>query len=545
MNSKKFFSIEQKTPLTLVEGTTYQINGVNLESPFILTEQQRKSLECIINDFIHTDREDVYTFTLKGYAGTGKTSVINMVEQYVKQIGASIVFTATTHRAVEVMRGTSIASNVFTIHSFMRLKLHIDIRDYNVDKAKLRNRNREPSHVDFVVIDEASMIDIILYAKIIDILVDKFKMKVIFMGDPAQLKPIGSTGISFALRKSDLQYELTTVKRTSSVAIQSLLTRVRQGKGFSLEPSQQHCFTSNREEFMKYSLEKFSHLREDILSYRILCGTNEAAESCNDYFHKALFPNEPDENEYHVGELIMTYKNGNDDNGTQGFHNAMDGFILCIEDAEFTIGDSGSGCQETYTGYNLTILVGSLFPQSYDSLLGNATEVKIPVISKNNNWTSFGKYLDYLYDNKKQKDYENLMNNYYFPHEFNNNKGDTVIPKGIHYGYAMTVHKSQGGTYSNTGIIIDSFKSFEKDVDNYNQLLYVAFSRCKDSFVGLITGAADTIAFVSPHVGLNQTVDNNAELVLMPLTSSDNADGEEILQPTYEFEEAELVAAEV
>ncbi|EIJ35275.1 ATP-dependent DNA helicase [Thiothrix nivea] len=515
MNSRPTFSMDNKTPLTLVEGTTYQINGINLEAPFKLTPEQEGALETIINDFIHSEKKNINAFAFMGYAGTGKTSIINIVEQYLQQMGATIAFTATTNRAVEVMKANNVSSNASTIHKLLGLQLHIDIEVYNADLAKLIKRNSSLPRYDFVVIDEASMISDSLYLSINNYFIRTLGTRVIFMGDPAQLRPIKSAGTSMALTEPKLECELTEVKRTSSNAILSLLTGVRQGQGFSLNPSQEYCFTSNKEEFLKYSFESFKLLKENVLHYRILCGTNAEVERYNDYFHVALFQDKPN-NEYHVGDLIMAYKNGAED-----FHNAMDGFITEIEDKVFTIGDPKRNNQANYKGYNLKVLVSSLLPRSYDSLVENGYEVILPVISRENDWTPLRAYLHQLHDNKKQADYNKLLKNYYFPENIYNQDEKKGIPKGIDYGYAMTVHKSQGGTYSNTGIVIDSFESFKWDEDSYRQMLYVAFSRCKDSFVGLVSGAADTIAFATADEVSDQA-SQHVESVSMPLPDNVN-----------------------
>lgn len=492
MNIKKFFSIEQKTPLTLVEGTTYQINGVNLESPFILTEQQGEALECIINDFIHSTSTRDKTFAFKGYAGTGKTSIINMVEQYIHQIGATIAFTAPTNRAVEVMKANNISSNVSTIHKLLGLHLHIDIEVFNADLSKLIKRGKNVNRFDFVVIDEASMIGDKLYTNVIRAFIETLGVRVIFMGDPAQLRPVKEGGTSLALTQPRLEYELTNVKRTSSAGILNLLDKIRNGQPYHVESSYEHCFTANKEAFLNYSLGKFSHLNEDPLHYRILCGTNAEVSIYNSYFHQKLFS---DDAEYHIGELLMSYRNWNDE-----ICNSTDYVIADIEETEFSIGNIEKGNHAIYKGYNL---------------LFESCQI-ISVISRSNNFEPLKNYLHQLHDDKSQAAFDDLMKTYFFPEDICNRTGNVVLKKGIDYGYAMTVHKSQGGTYSHTGIVIDSFKSFKGNKDNYMELLYVAFSRCKHSFVGLDDEGWDDIYFLPLSEEMSRTViitqSNEAEL---------------------------------
>jgi exodeoxyribonuclease-5 len=54
--------------------------------------------------------------------------------------------------------------------------------------------------------------------------------------------------------------------------------------------------------------------------------------------------------------------------------------------------------------------------------------------------------------------------------------GSLVVKKDIDFGYAMTVHKSQGSTYENVCIIEDNLNRNRK-FEERNKLKYVAYSR--------------------------------------------------------------------
>ena len=53
------------------------------------------------------------------------------------------------------------------------------------------------------------------------------------------------------------------------------------------------------------------------------------------------------------------------------------------------------------------------------------------------------------------------------------------VRKTLDYGYACTVHKSQGGTYNKIMYYADTVAPFDKKVQN--QLDYVAVSRAKEN----------------------------------------------------------------
>ena len=53
------------------------------------------------------------------------------------------------------------------------------------------------------------------------------------------------------------------------------------------------------------------------------------------------------------------------------------------------------------------------------------------------------------------------------------------LTKDLDYGYAMTVHKSQGGTFDRVGVDLGNLKTC-KDKNLMRRLIYVAISRAKD-----------------------------------------------------------------
>ena len=82
---------------------------------------------------------------------------------------------------------------------------------------------------DILVVDEASMVNDALYG-----FLNKFKkdlkLKIIYMGDPAQLQPVGQEHLSKTL-SSGTKFELTKVERTGDNPILLNSTRAREGKG--------------------------------------------------------------------------------------------------------------------------------------------------------------------------------------------------------------------------------------------------------------------------------------------------------------------------
>lgn len=115
-------------------------------------------------------------FRLGGYAGTGKTTLISHV---VDQL-------STNYKKVLVMAPTGKAANVLTNKGVPASTIHRQLYELTNDKP-ITFKLRDFVEADFFVIDEASMISVELYEDILS-----FNKPTLFVGDPAQLEPVGN-----------------------------------------------------------------------------------------------------------------------------------------------------------------------------------------------------------------------------------------------------------------------------------------------------------------------------------------------------------------
>lgn len=163
---------------------------------FTLTDGQQNAHDKFCQ-FLLDEKQNV--FVLEGYAGTGKTTLVQTlladlpkIEQSIKLInpkfpGWDIQLTATTNKACEALHELS-GEPVATIHSFLGLRVH---KDYSTGEKTLRPRNRnEIKEGTVILIDEASYLDAALLRLIFQMTRD---CKIVFIGDPAQLTQVGST----------------------------------------------------------------------------------------------------------------------------------------------------------------------------------------------------------------------------------------------------------------------------------------------------------------------------------------------------------------
>ena len=155
-----------------------------------------------IIEFLRDGTEDA--FILKGYAGTGKTFLVKRIIEYITAIypKRSIAITAPTNKAVRVLQAdapfvdgeSTILDNVFTvgkvkystIHKLLGLKEQVTDSGNQLFKPDPKDKS-ELSKFKYLIVDEVSMLD---DALCVEILKQNVGIKVIFMGDPAQIPPV-------------------------------------------------------------------------------------------------------------------------------------------------------------------------------------------------------------------------------------------------------------------------------------------------------------------------------------------------------------------
>lgn len=227
-----------------MEVTRRNIDILDCFDGVILTKGQNQIVKQI-NEFLTDTKQNV--FLLNGYAGTGKTFITKGITQYLEKIGREFTIMAPTGKAAKVISDKTMQT-ASTIH---RVIYNYDnVKEYKVDGVEGSETYRCYAelkvNVDTAeavyIIDEASMVsdrysdgeffrfgsgyllkDLLKY---INIDHNDHNKKVIFIGDNAQLPPVGMN-TSPALDASYL-------KENYQVAVASgYLTEVVRQKGDS------------------------------------------------------------------------------------------------------------------------------------------------------------------------------------------------------------------------------------------------------------------------------------------------------------------------
>lgn len=240
------------------------------------------------------------TFILKGYAGTGKTYLLNKFLARMTGGRSRVIITAPTHKAVAVANGDG------TIHSYLSLSIK-----YKQDKQILQQRPFQDNIMfgDILVVDEASMVSKELLEYILDAQ-EMYELKVIFIGDPAQIPPVGEKE-SPVWEIDAPSFTLTEIVRQARDSnIISLATAVREGtaytKGVSRFVNDKDVFMGRMPEMKKFFIKM---LNEDEFPY-VISYRNFVVDSANKW-GRDIVKNKP-EDRFLVGEEVYV-RSVNDD----------------------------------------------------------------------------------------------------------------------------------------------------------------------------------------------------------------------------------------
>lgn len=473
-------------------------DGFKINLPFSLNDQQKSAL-YELEKFI----EDYGTeITLSGYAGTGKSTIIGIFSKWLDhRIGrGNIVYTAPIHRANVITKQNNPNANVYTLSALFGFTPDTDEamerESLDLNDLKFRAKNQmkyEPGQL--IIIDEASMVQDGLYEYIQEI-VAKHNGSVIYVGDSAQLRPVKSDHISKVFTSDGVpQITLTKVERTGDNPILKEATRLRQGEGLSYQTDindrgQGILYTSDNasiDENLKQIVTS-EEFNADPLHFRVLTATNAAASTYNSKIRSLRYGKfaKP----FVKGDIIMGYSNKlRKPDGSYRLINSGDYIVQSVKDTNIKFKTDKGDIE--FKAFNLSIRpTGSTIMDDF----------QITVIDKNepdSKLFEIVEYKDRLWkmakeakQNKQISKYRDLVqmafnidNELNITKNLEDNQGRLKIRKAIDYGYAQTVWKSQGSTYSKVLILsneIDTF-GYGRDVMQLrNELRYVAVSRAKN-----------------------------------------------------------------
>jgi exodeoxyribonuclease V len=454
-----------------------EINKLLLESFTYTPTADQTVLLRKLSVFLKSEKNNK-TFLLKGFAGTGKTTVVSVLVNILPKLKLDSMLLAPTGRAAKVLSSYS-QQHALTIHKA--------IYKTNDGDSGFFLTLRENTHKNTVfIVDEASMIasetpekhGLFPVSNILeDLLTYIFSgenCSLIFVGDTAQLPPVG-TSLSMALNVDYLKtayhltidsFELTEVVRQSEDSgILSNATRIR--KLVQQEEIDYNFFTTYG--FKDVSRINGDELEDSLNTAYSKSGDTETIVICRSNKRANLFNNEIRqrilyrEGQINAGDKIMIVKN----NYFWISKRSKAGFIANGDIAEILRIKNKEIVADQYNFADASIRLID-YPEEKDfdvKLLLDTLQMDAPSLS----------YDDYkkLY-NEISDDYKHITDNYQRLKLMRANPYLNALQ--IKFAYAMTCHKTQGGQWENV-FIEQGYLTDEMINKEYLRWLYTAVTR--------------------------------------------------------------------
>ena len=446
---------------------------ISSELSFIPTQDQQKAIIEIVTFLLDKDHQSI--FLLKGYSGTGKTSLLGALVKTMVTLEQKLILLAPTGRAAKVL---AFHSNhpAFTIH-----KKIYNQQSFTGEYSNFVSADNLHTNTTFIV-DEASMIQNTSYSendfgtgKLLEDLIHYVysgeNCKLMLIGDDAQLPPIGANE-SPALSLDYLQsYELhiyysllsEVVRQKNDSGILYNATNLRT----SLQDNTTDVFPQIN--FHNYTDIKLiqgedlideissSYSREGIDSTMIVTRSNKRANIYNQGIRNSILYREE---ELSTGDLLMLTKNN---------------YFWCqkIENIDFFANGEifeVLRVRATDEAYGLRFCNVILRSLDYDiefeaKLLLDSLQSEESSLSKEKRESLLIQLWDEMDSIRTKREKFQLLksNTYYNALE-------------VKFAYAVTCHKAQGGEWMNIFVDIGYITEENMGISFY-RWLYTAMTR--------------------------------------------------------------------
>ena len=449
----------------------------------VLNEDQKNAFEKL-RDFIH-DKKNDDIYVLKGWAGTGKTFCVSILVRYVLDVMQpekswyKIAVTGPTNKSVRVIKkSTGILSHRVSFNTIHKM-LGLTERITSDGKQEFVNQGdfRPPiESIRLLIIDEVSMLSDDLFHEIIKY---RGKIKIICMGDPAQIPPVGRPDCipfrdeladSYGIKTVDLK---TIMRQKKGNPIIDTSIKIREDlENPSIDTGTVSNLTDNGDgiEFLNLSSPDMRENFQSILdSYfnsenfksdpeyaKIIAWRNKTVLTMNNLARKVIYGDESLGAKILIGEKLIANNpiienneilfNTNDEFTVENFKIKSSKFKIDEENISLKYYETGVSFiddEEKKLMYYIDILhEDSQF--DFDRILGGMKKTAIEKKGKEKSWV---KYYDFL---RRYAD--------------------------VSYAYAITAHKSQGSTYT-TAFVLEDDINVNINVIERNRIKYTAYTR--------------------------------------------------------------------
>lgn len=452
------------------------IKAILTENLSFTPTQCQENLIDLLGDYIVSEDQD-QVLLIKGYAGTGKTSMLFSLTQTLDSLKIRSVLLAPTGRAAKVLAGYT-GKPAFTIHKkIYRQKSTVDgLGRFDLDKNLYKNT--------YFIVDEASMISnetgenaVFGTGRLLDDLLEYVysgeNCRLVLVGDVAQLPPVGLS-VSPALDASVIdnygfgvrEFELKSVVRqaeNSGILINATNIRNR----INAEIPQTGFFPIDATAFEDVERISGAELIESLNSsyYKsgmfdttVVTRSNKRANLYNKGIRGSILFRE---NEIEKGDLLMIVKNNyfwaTEDSKIDFIANGDIAEIVSITKYEQMYGFRFANVSLRFIDYENIEIDCKIF---LDTL-----EMETASFTYEQNRQLFDAVSeDYADIRGKRKRWEKVRENPWFN------------ALQVKFAYALTCHKAQGGQWQT--VYIDHGYLNEDMLDNdFYRWLYTAFTR--------------------------------------------------------------------
>lgn len=463
-------------------------NLISEKLEFDLTTDQIKLIELIADFVLKLDINDneLYTLLVKGFAGTGKTTVLSAFVKALKELKFQFVLLAPTGRAAKVFSSYS-GFNAYTIHKkIYRQKSSKDgfgtfVLDKNLHKKTI------------FIVDEASMISNQSFESSIfgsgnvlnDLLEYVFsgeQCQLILLGDTAQLPPVGldiSPALNINILKEErlnvTEIELTQVVRQSlDSGILSNASGLRQNianESINYIPELELSKFKDIE-YLKGNelIEKISDCYDKygIDNCLVITRSNKRANKYNEGIRQSILWRE---NELNTGDYLMIVKNNyfwiKKEEESSPPANNID-FIANGDIVEIVaIHKIEEIYHHRYADVTVKFIDYNDFEIDVKLFLDTLTLDSASFDGEMNKELFYTILQDYANIRGKKKQYDAVKENPYFN------------ALQVKFAYAVTCHKAQGGQWK-TVFIDHGYLTDEMINREYLRWLYTAITRATE-----------------------------------------------------------------
>jgi len=456
-----------------------------------LNSDQRTAFEEL-RDFIY-DKGDDSVYVLKGWAGTGKTYCVSFLVRYALEVihpthnWYKIGVTGPTNKSVRVIKKTSgLRNNRVTFQTIHKL-LGLTEKITNDGKQEFVNQGDfkpQINSVKLLIIDEVSMLNDDLFHEVLKY---RDKIKIICMGDPAQIPPVGRADCipfreeladGYRIKTLDLKQIMRQKEGNAIIDSSVIIRKDLYSDKIAIDNKTKLNEDGEGIEFLNLNLPDTRKGFSDILRQyfvtdefkkdseyaKIIAWRNKTVATMNGIIRKTIYGDESEKAKILIGEKLIANNPVIEDstvilNTNDEF--TVERYTIKTENPRFIVSDHPDAePMEVYLKYYETEV-------SYLDDDDDLVKVWISILHEDSE-SEFQKVANIMKlraIQKKGKDkswviYYNFLRRY----------------ADVNYGYCITAHKSQGSTYSTTFVLDDDI-DMNWNIVERNRIKYTAYTR--------------------------------------------------------------------